>query len=249
MNAVRRFGPDYFPGQRIVIKGKKVSLPFRYCPLGEFTMGSPLNEIGRARDEKQVGVSISKGFFLGESTVTQGQWCAIIGSNPSHFKGPRRPVEQVSWNDVQEFLSRASELVKVINGWSLNLPTEAQWEYACRAGTTTPWNTGNLLTPADANFGESGIYRTCDVCSFVPNAWGLHDMHGNVWELCQDRYAMKLRGGTDPCGPRSGALRTARGGSWRFGAELCRSACRSDVTPGCRYVLVGFRVAMTRQEI
>jgi sulfatase modifying factor 1 len=246
MKTLSQLAGDYFPGERVVIKGKKVTFPFRYCPPGYYKMGSPLSECGRARDEKQVSVSISKGFFLGETPVTQTQWRSIMGFNPSHFIGPNRPVDQVSWKDTQDFLSRARVLIKVSNEWMLNLPTEAQWEYACRAGTSTPWNTGNILTPADANFCESGIYRTCDVGSFAPNSWGLHDMHGNVWELCQDRYAMKLRGGIDPCGPKSGALRTAKGGSWRFGAELCRSACRSDITPGCRYALVGFRLAITQ---
>jgi len=206
-------------------------------------MGSPRSEKGRCSDEEQAAVSLTRGFFLGETPITQAQWFEIMRTKPSHFKGAMRPVEQVSWNDAMAFVRKLNKLKCQPPGWSFALPSEAQWEYACRAGTASPWYFGDSLTPKHANYGDVGIYRTSDVGSFPENKWGLRDMHGNVWEWCHDRYG-KLEGGINPMGAKSGRLRVARGGSWRFGPELCRSASRSDGTPGCRYVLIGFRLAL-----
>jgi formylglycine-generating enzyme required for sulfatase activity len=171
------------------------------------------------------------------------------GSNPSRFKGDDRlPVETLSWDDCQAFLRRAGE--------GYRLPTEAEWEYACRAGTETPFSFGETISTDQANYngnytygpGSKGVYReeTVPVGSFPANAWGFHDMHGNVWEWCQDRYGEYPSGSvTDPTGPGSGSHRVLRGGSWLDLPRLCRSANRSRGVPGSQGYNVGFRAART----
>jgi formylglycine-generating enzyme required for sulfatase activity len=174
-----------------------------------------------------------------------------MGSNPSFFAecGDSCPVEQVSWNDVQEFirgLNRKKE-------WTYRLPTEAEWEYACRAGTTGTFHTGGCLTDAQANYDSKfplygcpgGEYRgkPAPVKSFPPNAWGLYDMHGNVWEWCSDRYGAYPSGSVkDPVGASSGDSRINRGGCWNRDARYCRSAIRSDDSPVNRFNNLGFRL-------
>ncbi|MEI7702545.1 MAG: formylglycine-generating enzyme family protein, partial [Planctomycetia bacterium] len=194
-----------------------------------------------------------RGFWLADTACTQELWEAVMGSNPSFFKGEKRmlrPVEQVSFEDVSEFLGKLNQLVP--HGM-LTLPTEAQWEYACRAGTTTPFSFGDTMTTDQVNFdgnhpyGNSpkGVYRkeTVEVQSLPANRWGLHQMHGNVWEWCSDWYAEYLsQPQVDPTGPATGSYRVFRGGSWCDVARLVRSACRHWFGPGARSSSLGFRL-------
>ncbi|MFZ4547686.1 MAG: SUMF1/EgtB/PvdO family nonheme iron enzyme [Bacteroidales bacterium] len=219
---------------------------------GKFTMGSPANEADRGSNETQHQVTLSD-FQIGKCEVTQKQWTAIMGNNPSNFKGDNLPVEQVSWNDVQEFIQKLNQKT----GKRYRLPTEAEWEYACRAGTSTPFSTGNNLTTSQANYdgnypynnNPKGEYRakTMPVGSFAPNTWGLYDMHGNVWEWCNDWYGDYGSGSqTNPQGATSGSYRVPRGGSWCGGALRCRSARRDIITPSRRDDDVGFRLVLSK---
>ncbi|MBF2052267.1 MAG: SUMF1/EgtB/PvdO family nonheme iron enzyme [Candidatus Sericytochromatia bacterium] len=217
---------------------------------GSFMMGSPADEAERSGDEVLHKVTLTRPFYAQTSPVTQAQWQAVMGTNPSRFKGDDRPVERVSWEDCQAF-------IKKLNAQGLGtyrLPTEAEWEYACRAGTSTPFGIGNGkdLDSSQANFdgdypygkGEKEVYReeTTPVKHFAPNAWGLYDMHGNVWEWCQDWYGKyPTHAVTDPEGPETGSDRVARGGSWYFGASYARSASRLNAAPDYRGYL-GFRL-------
>jgi formylglycine-generating enzyme required for sulfatase activity len=195
-------------------------------------------------DEKPMHtVRISRPFYLGKYEVTQGQWEAIMGKNPSRFTGdPNRPVEQVSWEDVQEFLQRLNARE---GGARYRLPTEAEWEYAVRAGSTTAYSFGDSTSQLgqyawhDGNAGGA----THPVGRLQPNAWGLHDMHGNVWEWVQDWKGTYPSGTvTDPTGPQSGSYRVSRGGSWNYAARYCRSANRDDFAPAYRHFYLGFRL-------
>jgi formylglycine-generating enzyme required for sulfatase activity len=205
---------------------------------GSFMMGSNNGD----SDEKPVHrVTISNGFEMGKYEVTQLQWRAIMGNNPSYFKGCNScPVEQVSWDDVQEFINK---LNAKNDGYEYRLPTEAEWEYACRAGTTGGY-AGNLDSMAwyDSNSGD----KTHPVGTKQPNAWGLYDMHGNVWEWCQDWYgAYPSNAVTDPAGARSGSYRVIRGGGWGSGAQDCRAADRYGYAPDVRNGDLGFRLIRT----
>jgi formylglycine-generating enzyme required for sulfatase activity len=190
---------------------------------------------------------------MAETEVTQAQWRAVMGTDPSSFKGDNLPVEQVSWDDAVEFCRKLSSS----SGLTVSLPTEAQWEYACRAGTTTPFHFGSTITPDQVNYdGEypygnaaEGVYRekTTQVGSFPANAWGLRDTHGNVWEWCADWYASSLPGGTDPTGPSSGSHRVVRGGSWYSHAQHCRAAFRLNGDPTAGRYTFGFRPVLSVQ--
>ncbi len=238
--------------QLVLDLGGGVTMELLLIPPGEFQMGSPDSESQREADEgPQHRVRITKPFYIAQCEVTQAQWQAVMGSNPSRFKGDGNlPVETVSWDDCQEFRRKLSQHV----GREVRLPTEAEWEYACRAGTTTPFHFGDTISTDQANYagnyvygtGREGQYRekTVPVGSFPANAWGLHDMHGNVWEWCQDRYGEYPSGAqVDPAGPASGGHRVFRGGSWNNLLRNCRSAIRYSFTPDHRYDRVGFRVA------
>jgi formylglycine-generating enzyme required for sulfatase activity len=191
---------------------------------------------------------------LGKYEVTQAQWERVMGNNPSRFKGADRPVENVSWSDAVEFCKKLTEMEKkagrLPNGWKYVLPTEAQWEYACRAGTTTAYSWGNDINSTRANYnwdggGTSGndFKQTRDVGQYAANPWGFFDMHGNVWEWVSDWRATYLTGAqTDPEGPASGSLRVNRGGSWNGVGSHLRSAERGSITPGFRISFIGFRV-------
>lgn len=241
---------------RTVDLGGGVKLDLAWIPAGSFTMGSPAGEKDRGGDEgPQHRVAFAQGFWMGQTEVTQAQYEQVMGRNPSKWKGADLPVENVSWNDAQEFCREASRIL----GAEVRLPSEAEWEYACRAGTTTPFHYGDSLDSTMANFagnypygnGRKGEYRqrTIPVKSFRPNAWGLFDMHGNVWEWCEDCYHDTYNGaptdGTAWLSP-SGSSRVLRGGSWSFSAWGCRSAYRGRRGPGGAGIIYGFRVVVMR---
>ena len=222
-----------------------LGMEFAWVPAGIFKMGSPEGEAGRDGDEVQHGVRISQAFWLGKYEVTQREWEAVMGSNPSHFKscGARCPVERVSWNDVQEFIRRLNERESG-SGNEYRLPTEAEWEYAARAGTTGARH-GELDSIAWYDGNSGGTHR---VGQKRANGWGLHDMLGNVWEWTADWYGDYPSGlVTDPRGPSTGSDRVFRGGSWF--AWNVRSANRLYDSPGFRgyddIAGVGFRLVRT----
>jgi formylglycine-generating enzyme required for sulfatase activity len=199
----------------------RTQLRFVFIPAGEFTMGD-----GADRHR----VRIAQPFYMSESEVTQQQWMAVMGSNPSWFviAGPDAPVERVSWYEARDFVRRLS----ASGTGRYRLPTEAEWEYACRAGTTTAYAFGDRITKRDANFDG---HATMPVESFRPNRWGLYDMHGNVWEWCADDDCPYGKRCTSP-------YKIIRGGSWYFGADSARSALRYRHEPNLRGVSIGFRV-------
>jgi len=228
-----------------------VSVRFSFIPAGKFLMGSPLDEAGRGVDEVQHYVMLSKPFYVSTTTVTQEQYAAVMGDNPSDAKGMKLPVETVTWEEAAEFCRRLS----IRTGRNIRLPTEAQWEYACRAGTTTPFNTGRKLPRDRANYAMTsypGNRRnanaegaTVPVGSFKPNPWGLYDMHGNVWQWCSDWYGDYPAGNAiDPKGSDKGASRVLRGGTWRSNPCRCRSARRQECAPDVRDNGVGFRLCL-----
>jgi formylglycine-generating enzyme required for sulfatase activity len=227
---------------------------------GNFTMGSPLGETGRSTNETEHNVSLTQGFYLGKYEVTQAQYAVVMTGNsnslnpsPSQWpNNPNRPVEKVSWDDVQIFLSRlnASEQAagRLPSGWSYVLPTESQWEYACRAGTTTAYSWGATIATSNANYSSSGLSQTTDVGQYGANPWGFFDMHGNVREWTADWYAVYSSGAqTDPTGPASGSSRVFRGGSWYLSGSLLRSASRYGNPPSNRGYDIGFRVGFKQQ--
>jgi formylglycine-generating enzyme required for sulfatase activity len=231
------------PPQQII--KNSIGMKFVLNPSGSFTMGSPPWGAERSDDEKQHEVTISKPFYLQSTVVTQSQWQEVMGDNPSEFKdcGDDCPVENVSWNDAQGFIKKLNEIEGVDN---YRLPTEAEWEYACRAETNTEFSFGDEAS----ELGEYAWYidnsgdRTHPVGTKKPNAWGLYDMHGNVIEWCQDWYAdYPSNSVTDPKGPSKGEYRVLRGGSWLINARRIRSADRFRNDPNYRYLGIGFRVA------
>ncbi len=234
--------------------GSQVELPlsdgvyqsFVMIPAGNFTMGSPLDEEGRIkRGEDQVEVIISQPFWLAKTEVTQTQWESVMGTNPSYFKGPNLPVENVNWMAVQAFIAKLNAKQILPSGWKFDLPTEAQWEYACRAGKKGPYS--HRLDSVGWYERNSGG-MTHEVGQKKPNAWGLYDMHGNVWEWCANWYYETLKGGTDPVGPSTGNNRASRGGSWFCPAEDCRAAFRMVFGPEDLLDYLGFRPALIRDN-
>ena len=231
--------------------GNGVTLEMVEIPGGTFIMGSPENEAGRDSDEGRQHQVTVPAFFMAKYELTQAQYQAIMGSNPSRFKGNNRPVEQVSWNDAVTFCEKLSQKTQK----NYRLPSEAEWEYGCRAGTTTPFYFGESITPELVNYNGNYTYasapkgqdrqQTTDVGSFPPNAFGLYDMHGNVWEWCLDDYINNYN-----TGPKVGNALTGtssekllRGGSWYSYPSNCRSANRGYNSPG--FVSIydnGFRV-------
>lgn len=212
---------------------------------GSFAMGSANG--GNNNERPVTQVTISQGFWLGQTEVTQAQWSAVMGSNSSTYKSADRPVETVSWNEAMEFCrkltARERAAGRLPDGFAYTLPTEAQWEYACRAGTT-----GDYASDLDAMawYDSNSEGKTQPVGTKQANAWDLHDMHGNVWEWCADWYSNYPGGNvTDPKGAASGSGRVSRGGSWFLEAGDCRSACRDFVEPGYRDFFLGFRLALS----
>ena len=220
--------------------GKGVNLEMVLVPAGKFMMGSPASENGRSTNEKQHEVTITKPYYMGKYEVTQEQWEAVMGDNPSKIKGKKLPVTEVSWLDCQEFIKKLNAKT---NG-SYRLPTEAEWEYACRAGTSTAYSYGDSLKKSDANTDSGSIMAAG---SYKPNAFGLHDMHGNVWEWCEDwkaNYPAEFV--KDPKGPATGEYRVLRGGAFLSNVSAARSSYRDrTISPTNRDDTFGFRLAKT----
>ncbi|MDP2899170.1 MAG: formylglycine-generating enzyme family protein, partial [bacterium] len=233
-----KYPPGWQSPEEVV---NSIGMKFRRIQPGSFMMGS---EKGWDDETPVHKVTLTRGFYMGVYEVTQEEWEKVMGSNPSEFKGPKNPVETVSWHDAQEFARRLSQKENV----TYRLPTEAEWEYACRAGTTTEFYWGD-----DPDCREMGDYAwyyynsgetTHPVGQKKPNARGLYDMSGNVWEWCQDWYADKYSSAsqTDPTGPAGGSGRVDRGGGWRSYAFGCRSAWRGWNSPSDRGDGLGFRL-------
>jgi len=258
-----------------------VSLTMLWIPPGRFLMGSPADEAKRLDREGPQHLVQLQGFFLGQTPVTQAQWQAVAGWKPlnnerfwseklapdpvsklwerKRFEGAQRPVVSVSWTEAMRFCRRLSQRT----GRYYTLPSEAQWEYACRAGTTTPFHFGATLSTELANYdgnyiyadGHKGVYRqqTTDVASFPANAWGLHDMHGNVWEWCADQWHSNYDNAPEDDSPwidndsDEASLKPLRGGSWNCDPDDCRSAFRIRLRPGSHDDFVGFRVCYLPQ--
>ena len=230
-----------------------LSMEMLWIKPGTFEMGSPSSEKDRDDDETPHMVTLTQGFYLGKHEVTQSQWEKVMGSNPSHFKGGDRPVEKVSWTEVTSFCNKltASERAagRLPAGMAYQLPTEAQWEYACRAGTKTAFSFGHELTAKDANYAHegfgTGLQRMSNVGEYPANPWGFYDMHGNVFEWCVDRYGIyPTVAATDPVGPADGSFRVLRGGSWHNSAYIVRSARRLRYVPALSSDSLGFRLSL-----
>jgi formylglycine-generating enzyme required for sulfatase activity len=221
-----------------------------YIPAGSFTMGSPADEPGCDKDETPHGVTLSKGFWLGKYEVTQAEYEAVVGANPSDFKGARNPVEQVSWNDAMAFCAKLTERERAAGPWSAGyeyrLPTEAEWEYAARGGPVSKGYTyaGSNNVDEVAWYCDNSGKTTHPVGGKKPNELGLFDMSGNVCEWCMDWYGAYPSGTlTDPVGPAQGSSRVRRGGGWDAGAAYCRAATRLRAAPSRASDFLGFRVA------
>jgi formylglycine-generating enzyme required for sulfatase activity len=261
--------PSTQPAKELTLDlGNRVTMKLVLIPAGKFTMGSgPQEQADASAAAKSAGsdasfasetpqreVTISKPFYMGVYEVTQDQYEVVTGTNPSHFKGAQNPVDTVSWGDAVAFCQALSRKT----GRTVRLPTEAQWEYACRAGATTPFNTGPTISTDQANYDGRYTYgngvkgghpdKTMVVGSFKPNAFGLHDMHGNLMEWCADWYGedyYSASGNTvDPKGWATGTNRAMRGGSWVIPPDACRSAWRDWGTPDNRFGHYGFRVVV-----
>ncbi|WP_406700689.1 formylglycine-generating enzyme family protein [Singulisphaera sp. Ch08] len=260
------------PGDERRIQGLKLC----WCPPGRFMMGSPPEEPGHRPDEVQVAVRITRGFWIGKFEVTQGDWKRIMGALPGPLtvelpEGDDLPVGNVNFAQAEAFCRKLTELARESGqlpaGWEFRLPTEAQWEYGCRAGTTTGTAFGDSLSRTQANFKGKPYNGGADegpvlgvaakVGSYPANAWGVHDMHGNTFEWCRDWYHQRLPGGDDPdlssassTTPlnRDGTTsRSRRGGAWTDDGWPCRSACRLRFEPERGYDHIGFRVVAVRR--
>lgn len=227
--------------EKVIEIAPGVTMTFCWCPPGDFLMGSPASEDDRDDYDDQVKVTLSKGFWMGKTEVTQEQWQAVMRYNTSNFRGTNLPVESVSWKHAQEFLQKIDPVLAATDGWKTMLPTEAQWEYAARAGESWIYSGGDNLDEV-AWHDDNSRSTTNPVGMKKPNAWGMHDMSGNVWEWCRDWYAEKLLGGVDPAGASLGSVRVFRGGSWSGNADYCRVAHRNSNHPLSSVSDIGFRV-------
>ena len=230
-----------------------LGMTFAYISPGRFTMGSPECEPNRQEDESQHLVTLTQGFYMQTTEVTQGQWKAVMGTNPSGFDtcGDDCPVENVSWDDIQAFIVQLNSLGDGV----YRLPTEAEWEYVARAGSALAFANGDIVAVSpdtcelDAHLEDVGWYcsnsgdTTHSVAKKTANAWGLYDVYGNVWEWCEDRYGTYPPGSAiDPTGPSTGLSQVVRGGSWHNAARGCRSANRRGVAPDARDDIFGVRL-------
>ena len=238
-----------------------IGIEFASIPAGKFLMGSPATEKERYQNENQHEVTLTQGFRMGVHEVTQAQYEQVMGENPSENKGATLPVETVSYDEALAFCKKLSDLpAEKAAGRKYRLPTEAEWEYCCRAGTSTPFHFGNELNGTQANCDGNNPYgttkkgpyleKTSPVGSYPANAWGLYDMHGNVWEWCQDWYGdYPKQSVTDPRGPEVGSFCVSRGGCWDDEAAVCRSAARDGGVPSDRDDRGGFRLALSSTGI
>ena len=257
-------------GEERMVAGVKLC----WCPAGRFTMGSPPGEKERRPGETQVEVTLTKGFWMGKYEVTQGEWRRVAGKFPGEFtagEGDDFPVYTINFAEAEGFCRKLTEIAhkagELPKNWEFRLPTEAQWEYACRAGTTTATAFGDKLSSKQANFegkpyngAEEGpsLKRTANVGSYPANAWGIHDMHGNVFEWCRDWYHAKLPGGVDPdlyaakdSAEKNGdgsVSRVRRGGCWADEGWPCRSAFRLRFEPERGHDHIGFRAVAVQNE-
>jgi formylglycine-generating enzyme required for sulfatase activity len=252
--AVLAAAPETKPDTVNLDLGQGVSLSLARLPAGKFLMGSPKGDMGAANDESdrapnnpaQHEVTLSKPFLIGVTEITQEQYQQVTGTNPSHFKGADLPVDSVSWEDATRFCKMLSDKT----GKVVRIPTEAEWEYACRAGSTTRYFHGD--DPDSEELADHAWYevnagrKTHPVGLKKPNAWGLCDMGGNLWEWCQDFYAgpYEDKSVTDPKGPAAGGIRILRGGCWETGRLSCRSTNRGGMIPGRATSRFGFRVVV-----
>jgi sulfatase modifying factor 1 len=238
LNRLANTVDGYAPKPNYIVQSA-LDMELIWCPPGGYVRGE---------GDSAHQVILTKGFYLGKYEVTQQQYKKVMGNNRSKFTGDKLPVENVSWNDAAVFFEELNKKERIPRGWKFALPTEAQWEYACRAGTTTAYSWGNEITPQLANYKDSGLNKTVEVGSYKANPWGFFDMHGNVWEWTADWHgAYPSSSVIDPRGPNEGSDRVIRGGSWyRTGAGL-RSANRSDDNPSHRESSVGFRVGFQQQ--
>jgi sulfatase modifying factor 1 len=251
-----------FLGTKAGDQREVAGIKLAWCPPGTFTMGSPRDEPDRRADEAQVEVKMTSGFWMGTHEVTQGQWKRVVGKLPGELSaaagdGDDFPVYNVNYAEAELFCRRLTEMGRESGdlpmNWEFRLPTEAQWEYACRAGTRTATAFGDELSSTQANF--QGRHAT-PVGSYPANAWGLHDMHGNVYEWCRDWYHSKLPGGDDPDlssvkgrPNRDGTFsRVRRGGAWVDDPWACRSAARHRFEPERRSDHIGFRIVAVRSQ-
>jgi formylglycine-generating enzyme required for sulfatase activity len=244
-----------------------------WLPPGTFLMGSPTGELERSTSEAQHSVTLTRGFFIGKYPVTQGNYRSLINTNPSYFNTNNgyaldlnRPVEQVSWSDATNYCAlltlQERSAGRIFTNWVYRLPSEAEWEYACRSGTTTPFYFGNSLTSGMANFfgqygyvagtgsvyNSSGVYlaRTTAVGNYQPNSRAIYDMSANVWEWCRDWFTnLTTSSAIDPTGPSTGEDRVLRGGAFNNNAKDCRSASRISDSPSDKVNTVGFRVVLS----
>jgi formylglycine-generating enzyme required for sulfatase activity len=266
--------PDEIAGKKPGAERTITGIRLCWCPPGKFTMGSPPSEPERRPGEDQIEVTLTQGFWTGKFEVTQGDWKRVVGKLPGPLtaelpEGDNYPVGNVNFAETEAFCHKLTELAhksgELPERWEFRLPTEAQWEYACRAGTTTATAFGDKLSSKQANFkgkpyngadpGPS-LSKAAKVGSYPPNAWGLHDMHGNTYEWCRDWYHARLPGGIDPDlhDARSTAARNRtgdaspvrRGGAWSDDGWPCRSAFRVRFEPERRYDHIGFRVVAVR---
>lgn len=221
----------------LTVKG--VEYRFRWCPAGTFTMGSPESEEGRWNDERPHRVTLTEGFWMMETEVTQTMWVSLMEDNPSDHRGGQFPVEEVSWDDCREFCEKFNSAAGLPD-LKFSLPSEAQWEYACRAGDTSVCENLDAVAWYEDNCGE----KSHEAGLKDANRWNLYDMCGNVWEWCSDTWdgeSYSADSVTDPDGSRTGSLRICRGGSWRDEVRLCRPACRAGGNPAQRNDFIGFR--------
>ena len=227
----------------LTVNGVRYEMMMVYA--GTFTMGATSEMQNPYSDEKPAHqVTLTNNYRMGKTEVTQALWEAVMGSNPSHFKGDNKPVECVSWNDCQTFISK----LKAATGKNFRLPTEAEWEFAARGGNNSrhyQYSGSNTLNDVGW-YTDNSSNTTHDVASKQANELGLYDMSGNVWEWCSDWYgSYSSNTQYDPAGPTSGSYRVFRGGSWYYGARGCRSSSRGDYAPDCRSYNLGLRLALS----